>query len=300
VEPRWLDGWLRTEYDTAVLRANLARQWKDFEKNKDLFPNLKWMPTTSVYIGEDHRPFWDPVSVIRPIDDPFWNEHRPGDRWNCKCSLQATGEPVTDIPDSGEGEKPAPGLKGNPAKDGKLFDDSHPYRKQATKKAKTAVKKFIDKQPDNRITEKTFKSGGVLQTQGKQYKHEQKNNREAYGFLAKEYGKKYRLLGIDKQRKSNPDALNLETGAYSDVKTAVGNNIKNIIENGAKRVSRQGASEVYFVLKKKVSDTEIHNALRAAFQDNRNHNVKTVIIRMNNEVQWYDVRKIREELLEKE
>jgi hypothetical protein len=33
VESRWLDGWLRTEYDTAVLRANLARQWKSLLPN---------------------------------------------------------------------------------------------------------------------------------------------------------------------------------------------------------------------------------------------------------------------------
>ena len=25
--------------------------------------------------GEDHRIFW---GVIRPIEDKFWNEHRPG------------------------------------------------------------------------------------------------------------------------------------------------------------------------------------------------------------------------------
>jgi hypothetical protein len=30
------------------------------------------------------------------------------------------------------------------------------------------VKKFIDEQPDNRITGKTFKGGGILQVQGEQ------------------------------------------------------------------------------------------------------------------------------------
>jgi hypothetical protein len=293
VEPRWLDGWLRTEYDTAVLRANLARQWKDFEKNKDLFPNLKWMPTTSVYIGEDHRPFWDPVSVIRPIDDPFWNEHRPGDRWNCKCSLQATQEPVTAVPDSGENEKPAPGLKGNPAKEGKIFGDSHPYQKQATRRAKTAVKKFIARQPDNRITEKTFKSGGVLQVQGEQNPNERKKNLEAYTFLAKEHGKQYRLLGIRRDGRTNPDALNLQTKQYSDAKTAKSTNLNNVITNGAKKAARQGAEEVYYILKEKPSESELKKALHSAFGDNRNHKIETVIIRYKNEIQWFDVEAIR-------
>lgn len=33
-----------------------------------------------------------------PVDDPFWNLHHLGDRWNCKCSLEQTDEPVT-MPD---------------------------------------------------------------------------------------------------------------------------------------------------------------------------------------------------------
>ena len=40
-------SWLRTEYDTAVLRAHAAADWQEFERNKDIMPNLRWMPTTS-------------------------------------------------------------------------------------------------------------------------------------------------------------------------------------------------------------------------------------------------------------
>jgi hypothetical protein len=67
--------WLRTEYDTAVIRAHQAADWRQFEREKDVLPNLKWMPSTSIHPGSDHRIFW---GTIRPIDDPFWNEHRPG------------------------------------------------------------------------------------------------------------------------------------------------------------------------------------------------------------------------------
>ena len=40
-------AWLRTEYDTAVIRAHNAADWREFERNKDILPNLRWMPTTS-------------------------------------------------------------------------------------------------------------------------------------------------------------------------------------------------------------------------------------------------------------
>ena len=61
-------------------RAHQAANWRQFEREKDVLPNLKWMPSTSLHPGADHRRFW---GTIRPVDDLFWNNHRPGDRWNC-------------------------------------------------------------------------------------------------------------------------------------------------------------------------------------------------------------------------
>lgn len=52
--------WLRTEYDTAVIRAHQAADWRQFEREKDVLPNLKWMPSTSIHPGSDHRIFWGP------------------------------------------------------------------------------------------------------------------------------------------------------------------------------------------------------------------------------------------------
>ena len=98
-------------------------------------PNLRWMPTTSPNPEAEHKRFWS-VKLTRPIDDPFWNKHRPGDRWNCKCSLEATDEPITPIPDDADDEKPQRGLKGNPAKTGQIFDKSHPYFPKSCKGCK--------------------------------------------------------------------------------------------------------------------------------------------------------------------
>lgn len=137
--------WLRTEYDTAVIRAHQAADWRQFEREKDILPNLRWMPSTSVHPGADHKRFW---GTVRPIDDSFWSEHRPGDRWNCKCGLSSTDDPVTPVVRSGEQDKAQDGLENNPAKDRKLFSDKHPYQTQAYPGAKKAVDKLqarIDK-----------------------------------------------------------------------------------------------------------------------------------------------------------
>lgn len=132
--------WLRTEYDTAVIRAHQAADWQQFLRERDILPNLKWLPSTSIHPGADHRPFWN---TVRSIDDPFWNNHRPGDRWNCKCDLTATDEEPTPLPDEDDKNKPQPGLDNNPGKDGKLFSDNHPYQAEAHKGAKKAVDKLM-------------------------------------------------------------------------------------------------------------------------------------------------------------
>lgn len=129
--------WLHTEYNTAVLRAQQAADWRRFIENKELFPNLKWLPSTSPTPGKDHLPFWN---IVRPVDDDFWKEHRPGDRWNCKCDLRATTEPVTELPPNADDEKPHPGLDNNPGKDAKLFSNTHPYIAKAGEEADEAVK----------------------------------------------------------------------------------------------------------------------------------------------------------------
>lgn len=118
-------SWLQTEYDTAVIRAHAAADWREFERNKDILPNLRWMPTTSKEPESSHRVYWQ-MKLTLPVDDPFWNEHHPGDRWNCKCSLEATDDPVVRPKDM-EPTKPQRGLENNPGKDGHSFSDNHPY-----------------------------------------------------------------------------------------------------------------------------------------------------------------------------
>lgn len=119
-------AWLQTEYDTAVLRAHQAADWQRFEAEKDVLPNLEWMPSTSPDPGADHRPFWN---TVLPIDHKFWKIHRPGDRWNCKCQLRNTDKPATQEPGGviDKSTQPAPGLETNPGEKGEVFSNKHPY-----------------------------------------------------------------------------------------------------------------------------------------------------------------------------
>lgn len=143
VEPltgKYCDQWLNTEYNTAVIRAHRAAEWKHFETEKDVYPNLRWMPTTSVNPDPVHESFWSHKLTL-PIDDPFWSHHQPGERWNCKCSCEQTDEPVNDLGMNEEIRKDTAntGLHGNPAETGKLFSEDHPYYTESYPGAKKAV-----------------------------------------------------------------------------------------------------------------------------------------------------------------
>ena len=108
-------------------RSRLATKWQQFVDEADVFPNLEWVQSTALHPGEDHRIFW---FTVRPVNDPFWSQHRPGDRWNCQCNLRQTDLPPTDIPTIPIGDaanSPAPGLDNNPGTDGVIFNDRHPY-----------------------------------------------------------------------------------------------------------------------------------------------------------------------------
>ncbi len=120
-------AWLRTENDTALIRAHNAADWRRFERDKDVMPNLRWMPTTSPTPESSHRAFWE-LRLTLPVGDPFWNEHHPGDRWNCKCSLEQTDEPATpELKAEFDGLRPQRGLENNTGRDGRTFSDNHPY-----------------------------------------------------------------------------------------------------------------------------------------------------------------------------
>ena len=121
-------SWLKTEYNTAVLRAHNAADWRSFVENKDIMPNLRWMPTTSPDAEAVHRGYWEKKLTL-PVEHSFWNKHHPGDRWNCKCSLESTDDPASpdDILDDLPIEPAQRGLENSPGKDGKMFNDTHPY-----------------------------------------------------------------------------------------------------------------------------------------------------------------------------
>jgi len=110
------------EYNTAVHRTRVVKQWRQFEKESNLYPNIEWIRTRSATPRELHLEY---AGHVWAKDDPFWNQNQPGCIWNCKCSWKSTDRAVTQ--GSAGDVKPSPGLEGNPAKTNEIFTAKHPY-----------------------------------------------------------------------------------------------------------------------------------------------------------------------------
>lgn len=274
--------WLRTEYNTAVLRAHQAADWQQFEREKDVLPNLRWMPSTSVNPGKDHMVFW---GTVRPIDDPFWNEHRPGDRWNCKCDLSSTDDPVTEIPDFTRKDNPHPGLDNNPGKDGKLFSDTHPYIANAYPGAKKAVKKFLE---DNVHYTLIPTKRGMLRIHDGHGKVEKAENIRIGKFLVEKHNYTIDLLDNPNDKKS-ADSYNWTLGITQEYKlnsTPTKNSIDKLIRDGSKQ-----ADHLVLWIDSEISLEDIATALRSRVR--RCENLRTITIVQNGK----DVLLSREKIL---
>ncbi len=144
IASHYCGAWLQTEYNTATLRAKFAAEWKQYEADADIMPNLRWMPTTSATPEEEHKGYWMNRLTL-PIGDKFWDKHHPGDHWNCKCSLEQTDEPANpDVLSRVPDVKAQKGLAANPGKTGEMFDKEHPYIADAPKTEAKAVNEVID------------------------------------------------------------------------------------------------------------------------------------------------------------
>lgn len=125
------ENWLKTEYNTAVLRTREASKFRKYERDADIFPNLKWLPSTSAEKRETHQRFY---GLVKQINDGFWDTHYPGNLWNCKCGITNTDE-ATNEHTPAVNYEPQPGIDRNP-KEGKLFTKSHPYHRKGYAKVK--------------------------------------------------------------------------------------------------------------------------------------------------------------------
>lgn len=131
LDEQYNKNWLRTEYDTAYGQAQNAVAWNQFEKNKDVLPNLKYSAVIDANTSDICAPL---DGICLPINDPFWNTFMPLNHFNCRCLVTQEDETATITSESdvkqltkAPNEEMQSAFKMNSGKKGVVFSEKHPY-----------------------------------------------------------------------------------------------------------------------------------------------------------------------------
>lgn len=74
--------WQKTEWDTAVLTAEAASNYRRLRSKKEIFPFWEYKTVHDGKVREEHRKLH---GVILPESDPRWNKIYPPNGWRCRC-----------------------------------------------------------------------------------------------------------------------------------------------------------------------------------------------------------------------
>lgn len=265
---------LKTEYHHTIATANSVENWKRYEADADLYPNLRYNAVNDARTREKHRAL---DGLILPISHVFWKTHNVPLDWGCRCLLEQTDEEPSKV-------IPELDIKGafqnNAALSGKLFGEM-PYASamssEQIKESKSNATKFSNNKVLQLDRKEQFKT--LFQTKkGIVSEHiliKKGNDYNDILTTAKEFAKKGKIAELmpeinQKERTirnvvfpnlssktSNPD---LRVGnAFYDIKRPKA--IKNIVGN-SNGASKQGAIAV-------ISDTQLDKPLTDAIMKER-------------------------------
>lgn len=251
--------WLQTEFNQAHAAAKAARKWQDYERNADLYPNLRYIAVQDERTRIPHAKLH---GYVIPIGHPFWDKYYPPNGWNCRCSVQPTDDPVQMPPDV----PVVPEMfQTNVGKTARIFDLSHPYYKGMTEKEIDRLYAFV--RQNISPAEDIRKSWDEYLALGTEWKKDYFNGNNG-GFLAThqqrieagsinknehlKYKKETEMCRVFAKNGyrvehlaevpgvSSPDVL--IDGMPADLKRVSSHN--NIVRHAIKAVRKQGAKEV--------------------------------------------------------
>lgn len=227
-------NYLQAEWQTARQAGHHARNWEQYQKQKHLFPNLKYQTVGDERVRDEHAVL---EGIIAPIDHPFWDKYYPPNGWRCRCGVVQTAEKASEhIPETATGIKPE--FQINVGKTAQAFSDgrhakAHPYFQlpRSSKELEKIFEMGKTHAPYNSV--KTPKGNTVkVSIFADQRPDELPLNLEIAKLLTDKVGLKIKLPAhldgkIVKNHK-NPEYL-IGEGTKADRKSPVGKKYKNIL-----------------------------------------------------------------------
>lgn len=322
IKTNYNQNYLQAEYQFANSSAQQAAKWAEVEENQGRY-DIQYRTAKDDRVRDSHEKLH---GITLPASDDFWNEYYPPNGWRCRCvaievlkGKYPVSDPIASI-EKGQNATSKIGKDGknrleifrfNPGKEKVIFPPNHPYRKvqdsgQAVELTKASI---VSSTLGKRYKDIPFKideniKKGVLEvfTKGKQHKVEFTKNKKALTILTDSNEKyQYRILPIIKDGKSNPDAFNLTTNKFVDIKVPDGISGINIVHGALKEASRQGAKEVIIHLTQKPdSYRNMYIGLQTVFKLERADNVNfAIVIFPDGSIKEYNLKKLRVEFHKK-
>lgn len=110
---------LQTIYRTNVRMSIAAGRWRKFQREKDLFPYLRYVSNHyRKHPRADHRS-WH--GLILPIDDPVWQWMFPPNGWGCNCKVEQVSEARMKRNGWTVGKAPNPPMIAYPTPNGTMY-----------------------------------------------------------------------------------------------------------------------------------------------------------------------------------
>lgn len=75
---------LQTIFRTNMMSAYAAGEWAQIQATKASAPYLMYDAVDDNRTRQEHKA-WD--GTVLPVDDAWWDSHRPPNGWNCRCSV---------------------------------------------------------------------------------------------------------------------------------------------------------------------------------------------------------------------
>lgn len=134
--------WLKSEYNFAIASGQMAGKWVGIEKEKRTLPLLQFDAVMDQRTSGICRSL---EGIIRPVDDPFWNQYYPPNHWGCRSTVRQLRSGVATPMAGIEYPEVHSMFKVNLGQQRLAFPPSHPYFVNNPKEVADKAKKLYGK-----------------------------------------------------------------------------------------------------------------------------------------------------------
>lgn len=283
--------YLKTEYNTIVAAAQMARLWKEIQRDKHIFPFVQFDVVVDGHTSDICLPL---DKVIMSVDDPMLLIYFPPNHFNCRTTVRKlrNGVPTQNVnyPDIPEA------FKNNVGANGEIFTNDNAYIANTPKEVfayseKHAERwfKFYDLQKNKEFTDVAFNMDNL----GVKATHIEHNFNKHTGKYEKEVQDLFYnngdeiILTSESSKIEGKKVDGLLNGETFDISSILGegkNNIKNALNHSKSK--RAEIAVLHFPDAKLFSLQRLETGVKM-FKGQSDYEFKTIIYIVEGKIYYY-------------